>query len=104
MGCSPVFQVHATDSRVTLDLSIDVRGEYLSPPASPPYTGHSLGLREPAAIPSSDPLRRTGGPDDRPHPRAVASKKASARAWRDARRPSVSPVKPVNPVNPVTFV
>ena len=36
--------------------SMVVSGEYLSPPASPPYTGHSLGFRVPSA---DDQSRRT---------------------------------------------
>src|SRR5262245_45238218 len=49
IGCSAVFHVHATVNRETLERSMVVRAEYLSPPASPPYTGHSLGFRAPSA-------------------------------------------------------
>src|SRR5215217_6205979 len=49
IACSPVFHVHATASFPTFDRSMIVSGEYLSPPASPPYTGHSLGFRVPSA-------------------------------------------------------
>src|SRR6185503_12126129 len=70
IGCSPVFHVHATASRPTFDRSIVVSGEYLSPPASPPYTGHSLGLRGPSADRSGD---EPGAPVDCPFEAAAVT-------------------------------